>query len=219
MMKNKQNATRSYIKYGVEYGLEEGTDLNIPRLLEVSKVENKWALVSEYVEGKTIGELIEENPEKTDEYLNRFVEIQLDILSKKVPLLNRLKEKYKRKINSLEGLTDNARYELLERLDGMKDHTKLCHGDFVPSNVIIRKDGSYSVIDWSHVTQGTSSADAANTYMELIMAGKAELAEKYLEIFTQKSEIEKSLIQRWMPIVAASRKAKAFQRNRNFLTN
>ena len=99
----------------------------------------------------------------------------------------------------------------------MKDHTKLCHGDFVPSNVIIRKDGSYSVIDWSHVTQGTSSADAANTYMELIMAGKAELAEKYLEIFTQKSEIEKSLIQRWMPIVAASRKAKGVPEEQKFL--
>ena len=197
--------------------VEEGTDLNIPKLLEVSKIDNRWALVSEHIEGKTIEELIEENPDKIDEYMNKFVDIQLEVLSKRVPLLNKLKEKYKRRIDSLEGLTDNRRYELQERLDGMKNHVKLCHGDFVPSNVIIKEDGSYAVIDWAHVTQGNASADCANTYMELIMAGKEELAEKYLSIFVEKSQINKSLIQRWLPIVAASRKAKGVPEEQEFL--
>ena len=51
--------------------VEEGTDLNIPKLLEISKIDNRWALVSEHVEGKTLGELMEENPTKLNEYLNR----------------------------------------------------------------------------------------------------------------------------------------------------
>ena len=197
--------------------VEEGTDLNIPKLLEVSKVENRWALVSEHVEGKTLRELMEENPEKQDEYLNMLIDIQLETLSKNVPLLNKIKEKYKRKINSLDGLTDNARYELLERLDSMKDHSKLCHGDFVPSNIIIKNDGTHAIIDWAHVTQGNASADAANTYMELIMGGKADLAEKYLDLFVEKSQINKNLIQRWLPIVAASRKSKGVPEEQEFL--
>ena len=52
--------------------VEEGTDLNIPKLLEVSKVENRWALVSEHIEGTPLDKLMEQNPEKTDEYMNIF---------------------------------------------------------------------------------------------------------------------------------------------------
>ena len=45
----------------------EETGLNIPKILEVTKVENKWVIVSEFIEGKTLARLIEENPDKKDE--------------------------------------------------------------------------------------------------------------------------------------------------------
>ena len=38
----------------------EETGLNIPKLLEVTKIENRWALVSEYIDGKNLQELINE---------------------------------------------------------------------------------------------------------------------------------------------------------------
>ena len=120
--------------------VEEGTDLSIPKLIEISRIDNRWGLISEFVEGTTMAEKLEKEPEREEELLNQFVDIQLNILSKTVPLLNRMKEKYKRKINSLD-ITDNIRYELLQRLDGMKDHVKLCHGDFNPSNVVIKDNG------------------------------------------------------------------------------
>ena len=197
--------------------VEEGTDLSIPKLLEVSKIDNRWALVSEYVEGTPLDKLMEQNPDKIDEYLNWFVDIQMYILSKTVPLLNPLKDKYKRKINSLNDITDNARYELLQRLDGMKTHTKLCHGDYNPSNVIIKPDGEATILDWSHVTIGNASADVANSYMQFVMDGKEEIANKYLDLFVQKSGIDKNLIQRWLPIVAASRKAKGTEEEQEVL--
>ena len=109
--------------------VEEGTDLNIPKLLEVSKVENRWALVSEHIEGTPLDKLMEQNPEKTDEYMNMFIDIQLNILDHNVPLLNRIKEKYTRKINSTDTISDNIKYELLQKLDGMENQTKVCHGD------------------------------------------------------------------------------------------
>ena len=36
----------------------EETGLPIPKLVEVKKIDNKWAIVMEYVEGKTIAQLI-----------------------------------------------------------------------------------------------------------------------------------------------------------------
>ncbi len=197
--------------------VEEGTKLNVPKLIEISKIDNRWALVSEHIEGKPLDKLMEENPEKENEYLNRFVDIQLEILSNKVPLLNRIKEKYKRKINELEDITENTRYELLQRLDGMKNHDKLCHGDYNPSNVIIKEDGTAYIIDWAHVTQGNASADAARTFLIFSIEGKKNLADKYLSVFSEKSGITKENIQNWIPIVAAAQKAENKPEEQEFL--
>jgi len=197
--------------------VEEYTDLCVPKLLEVSNVNNRWGIVLEHIEGTPLNKLMEENPEKEDEYLNWFVDIQLYVLSKTAPMLNRMHDKYKRKINSLNNISDNIRYELLQRLDSMKDHTKLCHGDFNPSNVIIKPDGQAAILDWAHVTIGNAASDAANTYMLFIMDGKEEIAKKYLDLFVEKSGIEKNLVQRWLPIVAASRKAKGIAEEQEFL--
>ena len=84
-------------------------------------------------------------------------------------------------------IDENTRYELMQRLEGMKNHTKLCHGDFNPSNVIIKENGEVYVIDWSHVTQGNASADAARTFLLFSIEGKSELAEKYINLFSEKS--------------------------------
>ncbi len=198
--------------------VEEGTDLNIPKLLEVSKVENRWALVSEHIEGTPLDKLMEQNPEKADEYMNMFIDIQLNILDHNVPLLNRIKEKYTRKINSTDTISDNIKYELLQKLDGMENQTKVCHGDYNPSNVIVKDNGTAFVIDWAHVTQGNAAADAAKTFLIFSMDGKNEMAEKYVDLFAEKSGIKKADIQRWIPIVAASQMARATAEEKTFLT-
>lgn len=197
--------------------VEEGTDLNMPKLLEVTKIDNRWALVAEYIEGTTLESLMEQHPEKLDKYLRKFVEIQLTILSKQVPMLNRLKEKYKKRINETPNINDNTKYELLHRLEGMKNHTKLCHGDYNPSNVIINENGEFFVIDWAHATQGNASADVARTYLIFSMQGKADIAEKYLNLFAEMSGIPKTNIQTWIPIVAASQLSKGIEEEQEFL--
>ena len=70
----------------------EETGLNIPKVLEVCTIEGKWAIVSEYIKGKTLSQLMQEHPEKKDEYLRLFVETQLLVQSKTCPLLSRLRE-------------------------------------------------------------------------------------------------------------------------------
>ena len=61
--------------------VEEGTALNVPKLLEVTKIDGRWGLVSEYIEGIPLNKLMEEHPEKEEEYLNLFVDTQMKILS------------------------------------------------------------------------------------------------------------------------------------------
>ena len=77
----------------------EETGLSIPGVEEVTKIDGKWAIVTDYAEGKTIAQLMAEDPDKKDEYLERFVDIQLEMHAKSAPMLNKLKDKMKRKIS------------------------------------------------------------------------------------------------------------------------
>ena len=196
----------------------EETGINIPRLLEVTTIDGRWAIVSEYIEGKTLAELMEEHPEKKDEYLEQLVDIQVMIQSKTCPMLNKLKDKMNSKISQTK-LDATTRYELHVRLDGMPKHNKVCHGDFNPSNVIITSDGTPYIIDWAHATQGNASADAARTYLLFCLNGEYETAKKYLDLFCRKSDTAKQYVQKWMPIVAASQSVKGNEKEREFLLN
>ncbi|MBP3481371.1 MAG: phosphotransferase [Clostridia bacterium] len=195
----------------------EETGLNIPRVSEVTKTDGKWTIVSDYIKGKTLAELMRENPEKKDEYMNFFVELQLEMHSKTCPLLGKLRDKMDRKIAQTD-LTATVRYDLHTRLEAMPKHNKLCHGDFNPSNIIVSDDGAY-IIDWSHATQGNASADAARTYLLFWLEGDISSAEKYLDLFCEKSGTEKQYVQKWMPIVAASQTVKGNEKEREFLNS
>ena len=194
----------------------EETGLNIPKILEVTMVDGKWAIVSEYIKGKTIAQLIEEDPENKDKYIEQLVDIQLSVQAKTCPMLNKLKDKMNRKI-SQSNLDATTRYELHTRLEGMPKHNKVCHGDFNPSNVIIAEDGTAFILDWSHATQGNASADAARTYLLFWLSGDIAGAEKYIDTFCKKSDTAKQYVQKWMPIVAASQSVKGNEKEREFL--
>ena len=194
----------------------ENIGINVPKVLGVQTIEGKWSIVSEFIEGKTLAQLMEENPAKKDEYLEMFVDLQMKVHAAKCPLLNKLKDKMNRKINETT-LDATTRYELHTRLEGMPKHNKVCHGDFNPSNIIIKDDGTAYIIDWAHATQGNASADVARTYLLFCLNNDKETAEKYLDLFCKKSDTAKQYIQKWLPIVAASQSVKGKEEEREFL--
>lgn len=196
----------------------EGTGLNIPKVLEVTMIDGKWTIVSDYIKGKTLAALMKENPGKKDEYLNQFVDLQLTMHSKVCPGLNKLRDKMKRKIGETD-LSATVCYDLQTRLESMPKHIKVCHGDFKPSNIIIKDDGTPYILDWSHATQGNASADVARTYLLFCLDGDIDGAKKYLDLFCEKSNTEKQYVQKWMPIVAASQTVKGNAQEREFLNS
>ena len=194
----------------------ENIGINVQKVLGVQTIEGKWSIVSEFIEGKTLAQLMEENPAKKDEYLEMFVDLQMKVHAAKCPLLNKLKDKMNRKINETT-LDATTRYELHTRLEGMPKHNKVCHGDFKPSNIIIKDDGTAYIIDWAHATQGNASADVARTYLLFCLNNDKETADKYLDLFCKKSDTAKQYIQKWLPIVAASQSVKGKEEERDFL--
>lgn len=180
----------------------EATGLPIPVIHEISVIDGKWAITMDHIEGKTLYQLMKENPEKMESYINDMVDIQLQIHSKNAPLLSKLKDKMKRQIKSIECIDDVEKYELLTRLESMPKHTKLCHCNFTPMNVIISDKGTF-IVDWVAARQGNASADVGKTYLKLCLEFP-EAAEMYLDTFCKKSGTKKKYVQDWLPIVAAT---------------
>ena len=194
----------------------EETELNVPKVLEVAMIDGCWAIVYEFIEGRTLTELITENPDKTKGYIDLMIDLQIKMHAQKCPLLTKLRDKMFRKI-SLTEYDLTTKYELQTRLDGMPRHNKVCHGDFRPSNIIITPEGTPYIIDWSHVTQGNASADVARTYLLYLLADHKEDGEYYLSKFCEKTNTPRRYAEKWIPIVAASQSVKGNKKELAFL--
>lgn len=200
-----ENYKKSYVMNEVYIqSIIEEHGMNIPRILEIKEIDGKWATISEYIQGETLDKLMEKNPEKADEYLNLFVDIQVKYQTEKSTALRRLKDKMYHQIRKAD-LPATVRYAMYVKLNSMPAHHHvICHGDFNPSNVIISNDGSAYILDWSHATQGNGSADGAMTYLLFRTSGKEDIAEKYLDLYCEKRGVDKEYVKKWIPIVAAS---------------
>jgi RIO-like serine/threonine protein kinase len=194
----------------------ESTGLNIPKILEVTMIDGKWAIVYEFIKGKTLAQLMAEDPDNKQKYIEQLVDLQMEVHSKTCPLLNKLKDKMSRKIAQTD-FDATTRYDLHTRLEAMPKHNKVCHGDFNPSNVVVTEDGTLYILDWAHATQGNASADVARTYLLFWLNGDIEGADFYLNTFCKKSDTAKQYVQKWMPIVAASQSVKGNEKEREFL--
>lgn len=195
----------------------EETGLPIPHVLGVDVMEDgKWSITSTYIEGRTLEEIMAEDPANLNRYMKEFVALQLEVHSKRCPKLNKLKDKWNDKISATKAISATTRYELHTRLSSMPKHNKVLHGDFNPSNVIVAPNGKYYLLDWSHATQGNASADAATTYL-LFALKDQKLADLYLETFCEMSDTAQQYVQRWIPITAASRLGKGIPEEKELL--
>lgn len=213
---NSDYSKADILNEALNHARVEELPINVPKIKEVTTIEGKWAIVSEYIKGKTLAQLIEENESKKDEYLNRFVEIQINVQNNKCPLLTKLKDKMNRKI-TLADISATVKYDLHTRLESTSKGNSLCHGDFNPSNIIIDENDKAYIIDWSHATQGNPAADVARTYLLFWLNGEIETAKKYLDLYCEKTKTAKKEIQHFIPIVAASQSVKGNEKEREFL--
>lgn len=192
------------------------TEINVPKVREVLKIDGKWAIVSDFVEGTTMSELAISQPERFDELMQMFVKLQIYVHSIKCPLLNKHEDKMNRKICEAD-IDAGTRYELLTRLNSLPKRYSICHGDFNPANVIITPDNTPYIIDWSHVTQGDPAADVARTYLIFSLKSGEETAKKYLKSFCEATGMDAGNVFQWLPVVACSQSVKKRPEERELL--
>lgn len=183
------------------------TGLPVAKVLEVCKLRDHWCIRREFIEGKTLAEVMDEDRKNLTKYLKEFVAIQCEIFSKTSERMGNLADKLDKQI-SASPLPKENRYDLHMKLQSLSRGKSLCHGDFNPSNVIITPSGDWRVIDWSHVRLGDPLADVARTYLLFWLSGHIAAAEKYMTLACEALKARVSDVQKWLPIVAAAESSK-----------
>ena len=210
-------AKSAVLKEAFNHALAEEAGLTVPQLLEVKNTGEGWALLIRRVEGRTMAQAMADEPDRLEAYMEQFVEIQSGIHRATCKQMGRLKDKLNAQISSLrEELDATTRYELHVRLENMKPHTKITHGDFNPTNVLLGEDGKVYVLDWAHAAIGNASADAAMTYLQFALEDQKK-ADMYLRLFCRRNDIAIQYVQKWLPIVAAAQMTKRHGAGREFL--
>ena len=74
-----------------------------------------------------------------------------------------------------------------------------------------------SIDTWAAATKCNVRCIAARTAVRFKLEGKDEIAKEYLRLLCEKTGIAKQLIQKAMPIVAASQTTKAVPEEKEFL--
>ena len=177
--------------------------INVPKIHGVIEVDDRLAILSDYIEGSTVMELMDENPAKKDKYLALLADTQIDLLSRRVADVRKLSQCMERDIRELTGIDEVKRYELETLLASMPDHDKLCHGNFGPENVLIDGMDKVFIVDWVAAARGNAGADMAKTYLKLTLTS-TEDAEKYVRLLCEKTGYDRQYIYEWLPLTAAS---------------
>lgn len=181
----------------------EETSLNVAKIKKIEEIDNEWSIVMEHIHGVSFEDYLIQHPSDFDKILNDFVKLQLEVQKQKCTRLPLMREKFRKKISQIN-LPLDIKFKLLTRLESIPQQSKLCHGDFSLSNVMIDTNNEFFIIDWSHAAQGNGAADCAFTYLTFILDGQEKIASKYLDLFISKSEYNRKAVQKYLPIVAAA---------------
>lgn len=177
--------------------------LSVPKVLEVTKIEGKQALIMEYIKGRTLGKIISSNIEQAEYYMSISIDIQQKIHQIEANTIELMSEKLTRQIENVPALGYKVKLALIDKLNSMKFEKRLCHGDYHLFNLIM-SENKVTIIDWVDSSAGDLRADIYRTYL-LYSQLSLELADMYLRIYCEKSGLSKDEIFQWAPIIAAAR--------------
>ena len=173
-----------------------------PRVFGVETFCGRTALIMEQVRGITLLDIMTKNPEKTGECTDRVVELQAAMHKVQTTEFRPIKMVLYGTIMVSTGLTQDEKGRLAALMAALPDGYSICHGDFHHGNILV-ENGKYRIIDWAEVACGDPAADAARTYMDLLLGGMG-IGETYLSKYCSATGRTREEILAWLPVMAGS---------------
>ncbi len=216
----RQGIPKKIIEYEYESSLNIYKKLNlIPKVYKVVKMENRYGIIYERINGITMMKTIASKPWTLKREAKKLAELHKCIQQEVDFKLSNYKIKLKNDISKTDLLSNDIKMNLYKYIEKLDDGNVLCHGDFHPENIILTKNKQI-VIDWMTATKSSPAADVARTsiifkfgivlektYIEekIINFIRNMFYEEYLKHYISISEVKIEQIQQWELPVAAAR--------------
>lgn len=144
--------------------------IRVPPLFEVTEIGGRWAMITEYIPGKTLARLMEEAPMHRTEYLTQLAELQFDIHSHTLPLA--------------EWRAENG------ECGGERNGKRLgaaCHRQLTPFHVIVDRYGKGWTVGWKGLASGDPIADVRESLRCLTRDFGEDAAREYGMLYAAQS--------------------------------
>ena len=158
---------------------------------DVVKCGESYGIVFEMLKSDTLGHAMVNNPERMDEYVEKYVALAKELHSAKIKegAFTNIKTVLHGRVPGLSEWCTPEEMQLIDSLiDEMPDGDSLIHGDLHPGNIMIQ-DGELVLIDMPEVTMGAKIWDIAAIYRDMIGA-----AQSSSEIMEQSAGMPKGMI-------------------------
>ncbi len=207
--------------------------LAVPRLYETVRVEGRFGLVYERVEGRSMMDTLARRPWLAGRLAGQFAGLQASMHNASGAGLPDLRGHLEQKMERAgEALPAEMKAAARTRLAALPDGDAICHGDMHPGNVLMTSTGPLA-IDWLTVTRGDPAADVARTLYLLtearipgetgilersaVTAVRRLFARSYLRSYRRLRAVDPGAVAAWRPVVLAARLSEGIEAEREAL--
>ena len=131
-----------------------------------------YGVVFELIKSKTLGQTMRENPEKLEEYTDKYVALakQLHSIHVKPGTFTDIRTVLHSRIPKIAKWTSQEERDLLNSLiDCIPESDTIIHNDLHPGNIMIQ-DGELLLIDMPEMCNGPTAYDLVGIYRDMIAA-------------------------------------------------
>ncbi len=148
--------------------------VDVPTPGELVTIDGRPGLIMERIDGADFGSALRRRPWTSFHVFALMGRLHARLLSTPAPPKLPDLHDYLRTQLEHPSVPPAARVAALEALDGLPTGRAVCHGDFLPGNLL--SDGTRTVvIDWANATRGNPQADIARTDLLLRTSELTEL--------------------------------------------
>jgi aminoglycoside phosphotransferase (APT) family kinase protein len=150
----------------------------VPKVWGVHEIEGRRGVIFDRVTDPSFAEQMLRNSSEVPRYLDAMVRLHIRTHAHRAIRFAVLKVRLADNIAAARHLDERRKRDLLDRIRGMPDGDRLCHGDFHPMN-ILGEAAQPVIIDWPDARRGDPAADLCRSYL-LMKLHFAEITTAYL---------------------------------------
>jgi len=198
----------------------ERAGVGAPRFFGTTRVDGRFALVYERIDGESMLDRLLARRDRTTEMAHLLASVHAAMHDSVGAGLPRFRDRVERAIGRQEHLlAESVRLEVRRRLAELPDGTAVCHGDMHPGNVLMTDRGPV-IIDWITAGAGPPTADVARSLLLLLdgvlppemppdqravtEARRHVFTDAYLARYAELRDLDRDEVARWrLPLLAA----------------